>query len=175
MIDENEIYKIGLITRTHGTKGEVEMRFTDDVFDRVDADYVFIIIDGLPVPFFFEEWRFKNNEVAIVKFLDVDDEDDANMLCGNEVYFPLEDIPEDEATPLNWNYFEGFRVLDANGDNVGIVESIDSSSSNILMYVIADNGDELILPLNENLLLEHNSKTRFLRMEIPEGLLTLNK
>ena len=52
-----EIYKIGTLTRTHGVRGEISMSFTDDVWDRVEANYLFLMVDGLPVPFFLEEWE----------------------------------------------------------------------------------------------------------------------
>ena len=41
-----DTYKIGTITKTHGISGELSMNFTDDVWDRADADYVFLEADG---------------------------------------------------------------------------------------------------------------------------------
>ena len=55
MIKESEVYKIGSITRTHGVRGEVALSFTDDVWDRADADYPVLRIYGILVPFFIEE------------------------------------------------------------------------------------------------------------------------
>ena len=40
MIRQEEVFKIGKIGKPHGVKGEVAFRFSDDVFDRVDADYL---------------------------------------------------------------------------------------------------------------------------------------
>ena len=77
MIREDEVYKIGIITRTHGVKGEVSLSFTDDVWDRVEADYLVLRVDGLLVPFFMEEYRFRSDTVALVKFQDCDTADDA--------------------------------------------------------------------------------------------------
>ena len=47
-----DTYKIGTLTRTHGIGGELSMNFTDDVWDRADADYVFLEVDGIQVPSF---------------------------------------------------------------------------------------------------------------------------
>ena len=55
MIREDEVYKIGMLTKTHGVSGELNMAFTDDVFDRVEAEYVVCRMDGILVPFFMEE------------------------------------------------------------------------------------------------------------------------
>ena len=59
MIKESEVYKIGSITRTHGVRGEVSFTFTDDVWDRADADYLILCIDGILVPFFMEGKYFR--------------------------------------------------------------------------------------------------------------------
>ena len=36
----DDVFKIGRLGKTHGVKGELSFHFTDDVFDRVDADYI---------------------------------------------------------------------------------------------------------------------------------------
>ena len=57
MIRQEEVFKIGKIGKPHGVKGEVAFRFSDDVFDRVDADYLILEVDGILVPFLIEEYR----------------------------------------------------------------------------------------------------------------------
>lgn len=86
MIRPDSIYGIGRITRTHGVNGKVELQFTDDVFDRADAPYLFLEMDGLPVPFFWEEYSFKNQHAALFKFEDVDNEQQARRLVGAQVF-----------------------------------------------------------------------------------------
>lgn len=88
MIRTEEVYKIGKIGKPHGVKGEVSFMFDDDVFDRVDSDYLVLMVDGILVPFFFEEYRFKTGETALVKFCDIDTKEQAQELTGCDVYFP---------------------------------------------------------------------------------------
>ena len=88
MIREEEVYKIGKLGKTHGIKGELSFLFDDDVFDRVDADYLVLMVDGILVPFFLEEYRFRSDSNAIVKFEDIDTQDRARELTGCDVYFP---------------------------------------------------------------------------------------
>ena len=59
-VNTDSCYKISVITRTHGTRGELSINFTDDVWDRADADYIFLMVAGILVPFFLEEWRFRS-------------------------------------------------------------------------------------------------------------------
>ena len=56
-----DVYKIGRLGKPHGVKGEISFNFDDDIFDREDADYIILDIDGILVPFFIEEYRFKND------------------------------------------------------------------------------------------------------------------
>ena len=72
MIRRDEVYKIGKLGKPHGVKGEITFAITDDVFDRVDAEYLVLDIDGILVPFYLEEYRFKNDENVLVKFEDID-------------------------------------------------------------------------------------------------------
>ena len=88
MIGEDEVYKIGVLTKTHGVSGELCMAFTDDVFDRVEADYLICRMDGILVPFFLEDYRFRSDTTALVKFEDIDNEEQARRMVGVEVLFP---------------------------------------------------------------------------------------
>ena len=50
MIRQEEVYKIGRLGKAHGVKGEVTFQFDDDVFDRTDAEYLILDIDGTLLP-----------------------------------------------------------------------------------------------------------------------------
>ena len=47
MIKKEEVYKIGLFDKPHGIHGELQFTFTDDIFDRVDCDYLVCLLDGI--------------------------------------------------------------------------------------------------------------------------------
>ena len=72
MIKKEEVYKIGLFNKPHGIHGELQFTFTDDIFDRVDCDYLVCLLDGIFVPFFIEEYRFRSDSTALVKLEGVD-------------------------------------------------------------------------------------------------------
>ena len=72
MIHGEEVYRIGRLGKPHGVKGEISMQVDDDVFDRVDADFLVLMVDGILVPFYMEEYRFRTDTTALIKFEDVD-------------------------------------------------------------------------------------------------------
>lgn len=67
MIKKDEVFKIGIFNKPHGVKGEISFTFTDDIFDRVECEYLVCLLDGIFVPFFIEEYRFRSDTTALVK------------------------------------------------------------------------------------------------------------
>lgn len=170
MIKKEEVFKIGVINKPHGVKGEVSFSFTDDIFDRVeDCDYLILMMDGILVPFFWEEYRFKSDNVALVKFEGIDTAERAKMFTNVEVYFPKKYMDEqDEIT--SWNFFVGFQVNDVRHGALGEIVDVDDATMNVL-FVIEKEGEELLLPAHEEFILNLDKKNRVLTVEIPEGLL----
>ncbi len=174
MISDSDVYKIGTLTRTHGIRGEVAFQFTDDVWDRVDADYLFLRLDGLLVPFFLEEWRFRSDSAALLKFEDVDDAVAASRLVGADVCFPKELTPSDvDEEDLTWKHFIGFEVLQEE-QKLGTVSSVLDQTANVLLVIETPEGKELLIPAHENFILKADHCQRLLLVDIPEELLTLN-
>lgn len=175
MIRKEEVYKIGKIGKPHGVKGELTLFFDDDVFDRVDADYLVLLIDGILVPFFMEEWRFKSGETALVKFEDINTKEKASELVGCEVFFPkhLSDRGEDE---LTWDELMGFDLCDdnQNGSVIGKVVGVDESTANVLIEVETPNGDIVLIPASDDIITNVNAESRTINARLPEGLICLN-
>ncbi len=169
MIEESSIYKIGVLTRTHGVRGEISFTFFDDVWDRADADYLILRIDGILVPFFLEEYRFRSDSVALLKFQGYDSSEQVLEFCGAEVFFPFDLTPQpDENDELTWRYFTGFRVVDVRVGELGTIDHVDDSTSNILFHV-----GNLLIPAAEPFFRQVDHQKRLITMELPEGLLEL--
>ena len=173
MIKQEDVYKIGKLGKAHGVKGELSFLFSDDVFDRVDADYLVLDIDGILVPFFMEEYRFKSNEKALVKFIDIDSEERARQLTGCEVFFPRSLSDSDDGY-VSWAEIIGFAVIDKlNGQIVGHIKAIDDTTINTLFEIETTAGNDILLPAHEELIHEADMQRREIRMSIPDGLLDL--
>ena len=169
MIRKEEVYKIGKLGKAHGVKGEVTFQFDDDVFDRVDADYLVLEVDGILVPFFMEEYRFRSDCVALVKFCDVDTQERARELTGCEVYFPYALADSDEEG-FSLASLVGFSIIDdASNMPVGTIASVDDSTANLLFEL--DNG--ALVPATDDLITSIDQDKRQITMALPEGLLEL--
>lgn len=169
MIKQEEVFKIGRLGKPHGVKGEVTMQVDDDVFDRVDADFLVLRVDGILVPFFMEEYRFKTDATALIKFEDVDTVERARELTNCEVFFPrqLADSDEDDYT---WTFFVGFELKDAtSGRVVGRIASVDDSTANVLFCM----EDGSLIPAIDDLVVNIDAAAQRITMRLPEGLLSL--
>jgi 16S rRNA processing protein RimM len=163
------IYKIGKIGKPHGVKGELSMMFDDDVFDRTDADYLFLMIDGIPVPFFIEEYRFRSNETVLMKFCDVDTLEQARQLTGCDVCFPRELADEDEEH-ASWAEIVGYTLIDqSTGKEAGTIASVDDTTINILFEL----EDGTLIPANEELITNIDKEKQTITIQLPEGVLEL--
>ena len=189
MIRPEEVYKIGRLGKAHGLSGEVTMQVDDDVFYRVDADYLILELDGILVPFFLEEYRFKTVDVALIKFEDIDTQQRARELTGCNVFFPRRLAEEEEETAaaalsadyddtdpdpdsqpaISYAQLVGYTVRNANDGNkpVGEIAYIDRQTINTMFELT----DGTLLPAAEELILSIDTATHTITMDIPEGLL----
>ena len=166
MIRAEDVYKIGKIGKPHGVSGEVTLRFTDDVFDRVDADYLVLMVDGILVPFFMEEYRFRSDEVALVKFEDIDSVERASELTGCEVFFPRE-LADDDEGELTWSQIVGYDIVDADSHKlIGRIASVDETTINVLLEL----DDGTLIPAAEEFIIDIDHKERKMFMRLAEGL-----
>lgn len=174
MIKKEEVYKIGLFNKPHGIHGELQFTFTDDIFDRVDCDYLICLLDGIFVPFFIEEYRFRSDSTALVKLEGIDTAERARMFTNVEVYFPVKHAEDAEDGELSWDFFVGFRMEDVHHGALGEVVEVDNATVNTLFVVEQEDGEELLVPAQEEFIVEIDQQKRVITVELPEGLLNLD-
>ena len=169
MIKKEDVYKIGRIGKAHGVKGEVSFNFDDDIFDRVDAEYLILEVDGILVPFFMEEYRFRSDNTALVKFEDIDTQDRARELTNCDVYFPR-NLTDDNDEELTYTFLVGFDIIDdQSGKNIGIITNIDDNTMNILFEL----EDGRLIPASEELITDIDKDNKTITIALPEGILDL--
>ena len=168
MIKQEDVYRIGRLGKAHGVKGEISLLCDDDVFDRVDADYLVLDVDGILVPFFIEEYRFRTDSVVLVKFDGIDTQERARELTGSDVYFPRALADESDSPSLSM--LVGFAIVDADtGKQVGSIASIDDSTANLLFEL----EDGRLIPAHDELIAGIDQQARTIAMHLPDGLLDL--
>lgn len=173
MIKKEDVFKIGQFAKPHGIKGEIALVTNCDVFDESDDPYVICEMDGILVPFFIEEYRYKTDTVMLLKLKNIDDEKTARELSNREVFYPLDEVDEDDLVgEMTWDNFIGYAVIDERHGRIGIITDVDESTLNVLLQIDRD-GEELLLPAAEELILSADHENKTLAVSVPDGLLDL--
>lgn len=172
MITKDEIFPIGQINKPHGVNGEMSFSFTTDVFDTEEAPFVIFEIQGIFVPFFIAEYRFKSNETALIKLEGIDSDEKARAFAGQTVYLPKKYLGMVEDTEIELDYFVGFLLIDQQVGELGIISEVDQTTENAL-FVIQKQDDELLIPVGDDYIVEIDHDNKKIVVSLPEGLLDL--
>jgi len=171
MIAKEDVFEIGQIIRPHGLNGEVNFAFTNDIFDRVECDYLIIEVDGILVPFFIDQYRFRRTDTALVKFIDIDSQEKAKQFTNKRVFFPKALSDEDESKAYTWDFFIGFTLYDKEMVQKGSITDVDISTANTLFCINTPENEELLIPAHEDMIINIDYDKQGLQMDLPEGLI----
>jgi 16S rRNA processing protein RimM len=167
VIKADDVYRIGRLGKAHGVKGEITMQVEDDIFDRTDADYLVLELDNIMVPFFIEEYYFKTDTTALIKFEGIDTLERAKEFANIDVYFPRnikDNSIDSEEEALSYPMLVGFQVND-----IGKIAYIDHQTENIMFEL----EDGTLIPASEELIEDIDVPNKQIKMTIPEGLLDI--
>ena len=169
MLKREDFTLLGKFLKPHGTKGEISLQ--SDGFTLDDScDFVACDIDGILVPFFFESMRTKNHDTFIVKIERMESAEEVRYLTNRNAYIPREWA--EESDELTWSYFQGFTATDSTAGVIGIITDVDDSTINTL-FVVEKNGEEILIPAQEEFITGIDHDKREITFDLPEGLVNL--
>ena len=168
MIRLEEISPIGIFGKTHGIKGEINLELNVD-FDLENTPYIIVDIDGIFVPFFINDHRYKSDTVALVQFEDIDTEERVRPFFGKKAYVKKEVLDDGEEDELSINYYVGFTMLTPQRTVIGQIVEIDDSTANVLF--VLDN--DALIPVGAVEVLDLDPDRHTMIVEVPEGLLDI--
>lgn len=173
MIKKEDVFKIGQFAKPHGIKGEIALITNSDVFDDSEDPYIVCEMDGILVPFFIEEYRYKTDTVVLLKLENIDNEQMAREFTNHEVFYPLDEVGDDDLVgDMTWDSFIGYTVVDERHGFLGTITDVDETTINVLFQIDHD-GEEILLPAAEELILTADHDNKKLTVSVPEGLLDL--
>ena len=171
MIKEEAFY-IGYITKTKGLKGEVQLFFEFDDYEKLDLDVLFADMNGKMVPFFVESHKLYPNSTGLFYFDDVDHIDKAQALVKKKIYMPLTKMPERGEDDFTYNDLEGFMVTDETQGELGKIIAVNEYPQQFVATILYKE-KEILFPLNEDMILEIDEEEKTLLVDLPEGLLDI--
>ena len=170
MLFESDFRKVGFIRKAHGVKGELAIEFEPQYYKSVaGANYFFVEISGLPVPFFVAESGFysRSSGSALICFDWVDSEKGANRLVGNNLLL-FEDYVTEPPVINEFSSFIDYRLFDQNDNELGTVTAVDNYSGNIVFRVLS-NENEFLISYNSDILISVDERRGRFSLRLPEG------
>ncbi len=168
MIRLEEIAPVGVFGKTHGIKGEINLELNID-FDLEDTPYIIVDIDGIFVPFFIDDYRYKSDTVALVLFEDIYTEERVRPFFGKKAYVKKEALDDGEDDEMSINYYVGFTMLTPQRQVIGQIVEIDDTTANVLF--VLDN--DALVPVGAVEVLDLDPDKHTMIVEVPEGLLEI--
>ncbi len=170
----DKLLPVAKIVKSFGSGDQVLIRYIVPDTELVPEEPVFLLFDGLPVPFFIESINQRGDNGAIVRFFD--SENLYAELAGKEIYLPRK--ANRNLTSDNFydpDLLKDFSLLSPEGEHLGTVKSIYNFPGNPCVGVLTpgETGKELLIPLHSDLIVSINRKKRELKVILPKGLLEL--
>ncbi len=125
--------QIAQVLKSNGTDGELVMSFREIAPEDINLkEPVFIVFDGLPVPFFIESLVKRGNSKALVHLTGIKNQEDVEEIAGKAVYIEDDILPElslEEdgfAALVGWTLLMPAEIPDQVGDDEEAVEDDES-------------------------------------------------
>ena len=172
-MNRDDFYYLGKIVKTSGYKGNLVFFFdVDDISYYKDLEAVFVEINDELIPFAINGLQIKDNKTAFVKMEDIDDEEQAVAMTGNELYLPLSYLPTLSGNKFYYHEVTGFEVVDAKYGNIGKIENFIEHTAQAL-FVIKNNDKEILIPVSDDFIKKIDRVGRIIEIEAPEGLIDI--
>jgi 16S rRNA processing protein RimM len=164
-----EYITIGQVLAPWGLEGQLRVEVITDFPHRLTPHSV-VYVDRRPVTIAGTNWH---KGKAIIKLEGIDSVDDAEELSGKTLeihHSQLENLPEGQ-----YYHFQliGLEVWTTEGERLGKVIKILSSSSND-NYVVSGEKGEILIPAIEDVVKSVDLESGRITIEAMEGLLELN-
>lgn len=166
-----DFFKVGIISSTHGVKGEVKVYPTTDDPRRfrklrevmVDTGRERLVMEVEGVKFF--------KQFVILKFKGIDSLNEVEKYRKASLF-----VTRENAVRLSKNeYFiadlMGLRVRNEDEEEIGILREVLETGANDVYIIDMKDGRELLLPAIKQCVLDVNIEEGFIKIHILDGLL----
>ena len=183
--------QVAQVLKSNGTDGELVLGFREIAPEDINLqEPVFIIFDGLPVPFYIESFQKRGNTKALVRLTDICSQEDVEEIAGKAVYTEEDSLPEMSLEEDGFAALVGWVLLTPAGipDQVGDDEETDGEDEEMELYEVGEITDfidipnnpcievetengAVMIPLHEDLILSVDPEYQEIIMQIPAGLI----
>jgi len=168
--------QIGKTRSPHGIKGALKFHIDEAyVEDFFATQRILIDMRGTKLPYRIKDVQAGN--ALIVHLAGINDRDAALALSGKEIFLREKDVLSDEDRSLDiytspFAHLEGFTLKNESGEVIGTIEEVREMPGQD-MAILNKDGNEIMVPLVEQLIIETDVEAQEVKMDLPEGLFDL--
>ena len=191
----DNLQQVAQVLKSNGTDGELVMGFREIAPEDINLNEpVFIVFDGLPVPFYIESFTKRGNTKALVRLTDICSMEDVEEIAGKTVYIEEDNLPEMSLEDDGFAALVGWTLLtpgmpdQVGHDDNGVEHNDNDGEDDVVLYEVGEITDfidipnnpcievetengAVMLPLHEDLILSVDPENLEIIMQIPAGLL----
>lgn len=166
-----QIFQVGIITSTHGVRGEVKVLPTTDDASRFQKGVSVLLDTGREK----KEMKIEGvkffKQYAILKFQGFDNINDIEMYKGKKLF-----VTREHAVKLGKDeYFIadliGCSVMDEKQEEIGTLKDVMPTGANDVYVIEMKSGQELLLPAIKDCILDVDVEHGQVKVHVMEGLL----
>lgn len=176
MISGESLYPIGYVSKTHGIKGELNIKL-DTSYNPEDFRFLVFELDSTFIPFQIYESRGNGLDSRLVSLEDIKTVEEAKQFVGKTVYVLLSELREhpdynpDEEQSLYLSDLIGYDLLDENRKLLGKVIGYNDDTENYLLEIELPDNRKIYVPFVEDWILELNQDDKILSLNLPLGII----
>ena len=164
-----DVLKVGVITTTHGVRGEVKVYPTTDADRFLDLEYVLLDTGREKRKLEIQNVKYFKN-LVILKFKGIDNINDIEMYKQRELWVPREEAQELDEDEYYIADLIGMDVLLENGEKFGVLRDVMETGANDVYIVDRVDGEEILLPAIHDCVLDVDVEKNTMTVHLMKGL-----
>jgi 16S rRNA processing protein RimM len=169
-MEVKDCFCLGVLTRTHGLKGELRLHLYTDTPERYSRlKELYLLINNTLMSRQVRSVKPIAPDAFIVALAGVSTIEEAQKLCGTEVYLPLSKLPTLGEKTFYYHEIIGFTVVDKQTGEIGrVLKVLEMPAQDVL--VINYDGVEVMAPITNDFIERIDRTARILYTNLPAGL-----
>ena len=166
-----DLLKVGVITTTHGVRGEIKVFPTTDDAERfLELEYVLLDTGRELRRLDIKNVRFFKN-LVILKFDGIDNINDIEKYKGKDLWIPREEAQELGEDEYYIADLQGLNVVLEDGTEFGTLRDVMETGANDVYIIDSNEHGEVLLPAIKECILDVDLEKNTMTVQLMKGLL----
>ncbi len=163
------MYAVATVLKPQGIKGEVKVEVLTSFPEHLEEIETLYLKGEDYKALTVEATRF-SNRFAFIKFSEINDRNQAELLRGHDLCIPEDELYELEEDEFYQHELEGLQVFDEQGVLLGVVKRVENYPANDILVVEDRFGKEQMVPAVKEFVRQVDVENRKIVIRVMDGL-----